>query len=174
MNSMRKATFRYISYCRLHIKGSWPEIQLRSIFIRCGIWLRSFSCANHHISCRVRNLIDNGVFWTFSWQRSGTSVTADHISKAADHRYHCGVYVLDNQRCNLLAAVLPLNKIAKFSIELWLYFTGVATCFNEMQPMATLQRCVCVCFYYPNNMQVQTATFQTNGLRSARLYVHNT
>ena len=33
---------------------------------------------------------------------------------------------------------------------------------------------VCLCFYYPNNMQVQTATFQTNGLRSVRLYVHNT
>ena len=33
---------------------------------------------------------------------------------------------------------------------------------------------VCVCFYYSNNTQVQTATFQTNGLRSVRLYVHNT
>ena len=33
---------------------------------------------------------------------------------------------------------------------------------------------VYVCFYYPNNTQVQTATFQTNGLRSVRLYVHNT
>ena len=33
---------------------------------------------------------------------------------------------------------------------------------------------VCVCFDYSNNTQVQTATFQTNGLRSVRLYVHNT
>ena len=42
-----------------------------------------------------------------------------------------------------------------------------------MQPTATLQRCVCVFLLFEQHA-VQTATFQTNGLRSLRLYVHNT
>ena len=35
-------------------------------------------------------------------------------------------------------------------------------------------KCKCVYFYYPNNKQIQTATFQTNGLRSVHRYVQNT
>ena len=37
--------------------------------------------------------------------------------------------------------------------------------------MTTLQRCVCVFLLFEQHA-VQTATFQTNGLRSVRLYTH--
>ena len=86
--------------------------------------------------------------------------------------------MLDNLRCNLLAVILPITSLRQdckiFPIELWLYYTGVAASLNEMQSTAVIKRCVCVCYYYPNNMQVQTATFQTNGLRCVHLYVHST
>ena len=88
------ASFRYTTYCKPHFKRSWPQISLRNICTLCGIWLRSFCCADHVIPCKVRNLIDNCVFWTSSWQRSGTPLTANHISNAVDHRYHCEIYAL--------------------------------------------------------------------------------
>ena len=74
--------------------------------------------------------------------------------------------------CSDAYCIVRRTKDAKVAIELRLYL-------QVLQHVST--RCnqrlhdndVCECFYYPNNTQVQTATFQTNGLRSVRLYVQN-
>ena len=66
--------------------------------------------------------------------------------------------------------------------EIWLQ-SSLLNCDSTLQVLQHVStRCnqqlhcndVCVCFYYLNNTQVQTATFQSNGLGSVRLYVKNT